>query len=160
MSEVSGWREPAWRVNGAGGALTKEVWLGKFGEWFVPIPETGCWAWMGSVVKGGYGKVCNLGRVLMAHRVSYTLIRGPIPEGLTLDHLCRTPSCVNPDHLEAVTIRVNTMRSNAISRINADKTHCIRGHEFTPENTHLGSGARYCRRCWKIRRMQRKAGGS
>src|ERR1044071_2384549 len=62
-----------------------------------PIPECGCWVWMGAVSRNGYGKL-SYGRV---HRIAYALIKGPIPPGLTLDHKCRVRSCWNPDHLEA-----------------------------------------------------------
>jgi hypothetical protein len=88
-------------------------------------------------------------KLLKAHRVTYALVKGPIPAGLQLDHLCRNTSCVNPNHLEAVTTRENTMRSTGLSALNAKKTHCLRGHEFTPENTYVkrGDGARVCRQC-------------
>jgi hypothetical protein len=76
---------------------------------------------------------------------------GPIPEGLTIDHLCKNPGCVRPDHLEAVTMRENIRRGSWASR-----THCINGHEYTEENTYrMPSGYRDCRRCIYLRGRKR-----
>lgn len=82
---------------------------------------------------------------------------GPIPEGLDLDHLCRVRQCVNPDHLEPVTARENLMRSPLTqASINSAKTHCKRGHEFTPDNTRIfpKSGSRCCKTCERQRQVQ------
>ncbi|MFI9344986.1 HNH endonuclease signature motif containing protein [Streptomyces sp. NPDC052773] len=70
----------------------------------------GCWLWKGHVLPTGYGTVNAFGTVLLAHRAAYRLLVGPIPDGLTLDHLCRVTHCVNPDHLEPVTRRENIRR--------------------------------------------------
>jgi hypothetical protein len=94
-----------------------------------------------------------LGKVLLAHRVSYELVKGPIPEGLHLDHLCRTPLCVNPDHLEPVTHRENLLRGNTFAARNAAKTHCVQGHELTPDNLYLRKD-RIGRMCMTCRRNQ------
>src|SRR4051812_32733455 len=96
--------------------------------------ETGCWEWQMSKTPGAYGQVWHEGRMQVAHRVYYKVCVGPIPEGLVLDHLCRNPGCVNPDHLEPVTQRVNVMRGDAVTRINATKTHCVHGHELSGDN--------------------------
>ena len=116
----------------------------------------GCWLWTGAVHKlTGYGATATGGRKgaksLLAHRVSYEMSIGPIPEGLQLDHLCRVRNCVNPEHLEPVTARENTMRSTSISALNAVKTHCVNGHPFSDDNTViLKSGWRDCLHCRRV----------
>src|SRR5215471_12258201 len=97
-----------------------------------PEPNNGCWLWTGSLHSGGYGQVWVNGGPKLAHRAVYEEVVGQIPDGLELDHLCRVRCCVNPNHLEPVTPRVNLSRCSAISTINSLKTHCDRGHEFTP----------------------------
>lgn len=80
-----------------------------------PCPVTGCWHWAAWWDSGnGYGKVRYERKCRMAHRVVYLLLVGPIPEGHVLDHTCRECSCCNPDHLEPVTVRVNTHRGDAV----------------------------------------------
>lgn len=127
-------------------------------EFWSRVDKTGdCWLWTGyRFTEGrqkGYGQ---FKRNLRAHRVSYELSIGPIPEGLVLDHLCRNPSCVRPEHLEPVSNYVNVVeRGQNPFAINARKTHCTHGHEFTPENTWLRSdGSRTCRAC-RRERMRR-----
>lgn len=98
-----------------------------------------CWLWMGAKWKGygqfGVQQSPGVWPLRKAHRVAYELIVGPIPDGMQLDHLCRNPSCVNPDHLEPVTNRENGLRGVSIAATNAKKTHCPQGHEYTFENT-------------------------
>lgn len=107
-----------------------------------------CWPWLGCKNGSGYGDLYIDGRTRRAHRFAYELLVGPIPSGLTLDHLCRTRHCVNPAHLEPVTNKENLMRGVSFSALNAKKTHCKRGHEFTPENTvRPRDGRRRCRTC-------------
>lgn len=69
-----------------------------------------CWEWTGLKNVRGYGRINVAGTMQLAHRATYSALRGPIPEGLELDHLCRNPSCVNPDHLEPVTHAENVRR--------------------------------------------------
>ena len=111
----------------------------------VVIANDGCWEWTGA--GGSYGSTRNGDRTQVAHRAFYEEFVGPIPVGLTLDHLCRNRRCVRPGHLEPVTNKVNVLRGEGPTAVNARKTHCIHGHEFTPENTYLYSTGRQCRAC-------------
>lgn len=116
-----------------------------------------CVLWPGAKNTLGYGKVGRGGKTRKAHRVTYEIVRGPIPDSLTLDHLCRTPSCVNPWHLEAVTMAVNNARSDSTSGQNARKTHCCRGHLLSAENVYLTRhGHRRCRTCYLAWAAQRR----
>lgn len=106
-----------------------------------PAPSDACWLWHGARSSSGYGnvgrKVDGRAHTYLAHRVAYQLVKGPIPSELDIDHLCRNKLCVNPGHLEA-------------------DTHCVHGHEYTPDNTlwvdhrtgrRAGQRKRYCRSC-------------
>lgn len=116
-------------------------------------PSNGCWQWTVYVGRDGYGRSGSNGIRAMAHRLVYELLVGHIPEGMTLDHLCRIRACVNPLHMEVVTGQENARRSMSAPAVNARKTACIHGHEFTPENTYVrpdGTG-RYCKECRRQR---------
>lgn len=117
-----------------------------------------CWLWTGSLGDNGYGRFSDGERLVVAHRWSYEMAKGPVPEGLDLDHLCRVRNCVNPDHLEPVTRSENNLRGIAAR---GTPTHCRRGHEMTPENFYQRPGGyRVCRKCKKagdLRRRVRKA---
>jgi hypothetical protein len=125
--------------------------------------EDACWYWRGPVDKGGYG---SFGAGTGAHRAAYELMVGPIPDGRVVDHLChnvdptcpggrgcRHRLCVNPAHLDVVTRGENVLRSpHTMPHVNAAKTRCPAGHEYTPENTYVkrrasGSARRECRTC-------------
>ena len=115
------------------------------------VKEGKCWLWKGYTRPDGYGVTpwaCKR-KIEYVHRVAYTLTYGPIPKGFVIDHLCRNRRCVNPDHLEAVTIKENTARG-LLPKIHAAITHCKRGHEFTDENTVLMKNGRTCRVCKKM----------
>lgn len=120
----------------------------------------GCWLWTGATKNhNGYGALTLRGTprsVILAHRFAYELLVGPIPDGLQLDHLCRVRHCVNPDHLEPVTQAENVRRGISPSAVQARKTHCKNGHEFTPENTYVNRNRneRVCRLC--MNRAQRE----
>lgn len=100
----------------------------------------GCWEW-GAPVKHNYGRFRINGRVTLAHRFAYETFKGPIPDGLFLDHLCMNKHCCNPDHLEIVTQAENTRRYFAL------KTHCVNGHPFSGDNLRMRGNKRYCRMC-------------
>lgn len=107
-------------------------------------PNSGCWLWSGQTVKG-YGRVSLQSKEHMAHRISLEMFVGPIPAGAVVDHLCRTPLCVNPRHLEAVSHTENMRRGRNALR---ERTHCKNGHAYTEKNTRLtAQGHRLCRRC-------------
>lgn len=116
---------------------------------------SGCIEWTGRIDRYGYGQFLPAGgrsaTKVGAHRWSFEHFNGPIPEGYQIDHLCRNRRCVNPDHLEAVTPRENVLRSLNPPSLNAKKTHCIHGHEFSPENTEIRNGGRGCITCRRAR---------
>ncbi len=115
----------------------------------IALAPTGCWLWTGDRYENGYGRGwIGKGLSRQAHRAVYLVLVGQVPEGLVLDHLCRTKLCVNPRHLDVVTHRENILRGEGIAAINAVKTHCVHGHEFDEENTRwTRQGWRYCQRC-------------
>ena len=108
-----------------------------------------CWEWVGAKDKNGYGKTTFSGKTWRAHRLIYTMLKGPIPEGLEIDHTCRNKACVNPAHMEPVTTKVNVHRSDNACAINARKTHCPKGHPLSGENlySYPQTGWRGCREC-------------
>jgi hypothetical protein len=119
----------------------------RFWDKVIPEPMSGCWLWGAAANSAGYGMASVGGKWGLAHRHAFMALHGGITPGLELDHLCRTPLCCNPAHLEAVTHRENMLRGNTPSARHAHKTHCDHGHEFTPENTYRGPRGRNCRAC-------------
>jgi hypothetical protein len=107
--------------------------------------EAGCWLWPGELNEKGYGKVDFEGRKWRVHRLVYTHLRGPIPAGLELDHLCRVNRCANPDHLEALTRQEHAKRHPRSLR---RRSHCRRGHPLVGDNLYVRpTGSRVCRTC-------------
>lgn len=121
-----------------------------------------CWEWTAYKLQG-YGRFGvggrreNGGRIVYAHRWAYEALVGPIPDGLTLDHLCRNRACVNPDHLEPVTGATNSLRGESPAAVNARKTNCPKGHEYTAENITYGGYSGRERRCRACNRERCKA---
>lgn len=153
------------RVLRPSGATTEERF------WRYVEKTDGCWLWTGARTHGYGNFYVPLGdgkyKQIQAHRWAYEALVGPIPDGATLDHLCHTRAittcrdgkacphrrCVRPDHLEPIPLAINIQRGG-----NGTKTHCKRGHEFTPENTYImKNGGRSCRACMKIHQQNRKA---
>ena len=115
----------------------------------VLIDETsGCWVWIASKSRG-YGMLTLAGTAMPAHRAAYEHWAGPIPIGLTIDHLCRIRACVNPAHMECVTLTENIARGEGPSAKGARRTHCNHGHALVGENLYMqrNSKGRLFRRC-------------
>jgi len=113
-----------------------------------------CWVWQGSKNNKGYGHFHSNGKNRLAHRYAYELLVGEIPDGLQIDHTCRIRECVNPDHMEVVTSKENTLRGEGPTAKNAKKTHCNNGHEFTEANTYQQKNGRECRICRTARKAR------
>ena len=116
-------------------------------------PTSGCWLWLGATNNNGYGQIHVSGKTRLAHRKSYEIHVGEIPDGLTLDHLCRVSLCINPAHLEPVSMRENYLRGIG-PIVNGDyyraKTHCPQKHPYSGDNLYINSkGWRFCRACRK-----------
>lgn len=121
--------------------------------WSKVCKTANCWLWTDALDKDGYGKFRLGSASKRAHRIAWEFDHGEVPDGLTLDHLCRVRSCVNPMHLEPVTTKVNTRRGNAVS-----EHTCRRGHERTAQNTgfYPKDQERYCKDCKREDRMRLK----
>jgi hypothetical protein len=138
-----------WRRNGDPG-IAEVVHVSGSDFWENVVKGDGCWEWVGPKNDSGYGVTFarRIGRREQAHRVAWELQRGPIPDGLQIDHLCRNRACVNPDHLEPVTQRENLIRGMGTPGLRYRATHCVNGHLFDEANTYITKwGTRNCRAC-------------
>lgn len=128
----------------------------RFDSWVAVEPNTGCHLWLGAPDRKGYGRFHIARKVVFAHRANYVRHVGPIPDGLDLDHLCRTPACVNPEHLEPVSNDENIRRGEWRARASAQRrsrTHCPQGHPYSGDNLYIKpNGARDCKTCLRRRR--------
>lgn len=118
----------------------------------VSFDGTPCWIWCSTRVSdSGYGHLSYYNKAVIVHRFMFAWLIHALPKNCReyqIDHLCKRSSCCNPIHLDYVTARINTLRSNNPAAVNATKTHCIRNHEFTLTNTYIDKrGSRCCRSC-------------
>ncbi len=126
--------------------------------------ETPCWIWHGGRDRDGYGlwSETKASTTVRLHRYIFAWLVHPLPKGQQygeIDHLCRRRPCCNPVHLEFVPTKINCLRGNSPSGINARKTHCKRGHPLSGENLFYDQGKRQCRACCRKRDRQRKQAG-
>jgi len=130
----------------------------RFERKYMPVPESGCWVWTGAVMtKDGYGRFWDGDKVRNAHRVSYEMVNGPIPEGSDIDHLCRVRCCVNPSHLEAVSRQINLLRGVGFPAIHNQRTYCPQGHPYEGLNNINEKDRGYIKRRCRICRNARQA---
>jgi len=149
------WTVPKCAPRPQGGGMQPRSIVDRFMQKVIVTPD--CWAWSGGLSSQGYAR---LGRGMYAHRISYEIYVGPIPDGTELDHLCRNRGCVNPDHLEAVSHRENVRRGIA-GQQGREKTHCPQGHPYDLQNTYRRPdrpNTRDCRTCMseRVRKHRRR----
>ena len=117
----------------------------------IAVSETGCWEWQRRVIPAGYGYMSTRGKLRPVHRVSYEFFVGPIHPDQEIDHLCRNRKCVNAEHLEAVTHRINFLRGIHPTAVQVREGRCAKGHDASNINRQ-SSKQPYCRVCRNIRR--------
>lgn len=115
----------------------------------------GCWQWLAYKSPSGYGTIRINKKNTMAHRQAYELLVNKIPSDMTVDHLCKNPSCVNPSHMEIVTLSENVIRAKpwekacvASGVVQSSKMSCPKGHSYDNINTYVTpKGRRDCKEC-------------
>lgn len=119
---------------------------------------TECWIWKAAKHRNGYGNFWTGKRPMLAHRYAYTILVGPILTGLQIDHLCRNRACVNPAHMEPVTLQEKSTTRPGVLVVCAQRSHCVRGHELTVANTYQRErGTRECRLCHRDDEREHRA---
>jgi hypothetical protein len=129
--------------------------LERFEKKYIPEPNSGCWLWLGAAQTRGYGQMRIAGHIRSAPAISHELFKGVIPAGEEIDHLCRNPYCVNPDHLEAVTHKENVCRGRSPNAIIVRDRKCKQGHDFSGANVYIWRGYRACLLCRNRRNDER-----
>lgn len=125
---------------------------------YIDMQPNGCWQWTGAIDKDGYGHFGpEHGKRVRAHRWAYEKYVGPIPAGLTLDHLCNRPGCVNPGHLIPATVGANMLRGSSPSAVNARKSECPKGHPLDGSFISNGKKKRRCLICHRENERARRA---
>lgn len=124
----------------------------RFWSKVAPCPMSGCWLWTGGITSAQYGlfSVSGVrGAVVQttAHRHAYATLVAPVAPDRDVDHICKVRLCCNPAHLRAVTHRENLLNSASASTVNAGKTHCPHGHEYSGDNLYTSRFGRQCRAC-------------
>ena len=114
------------------------------------VDDNGCWVYQGKLNHKGYARVSFQGKQHQLHRLMFDYYYEALHSNLTIDHLCRNRACCNPFHLDQVSASVNILRGFGPTAINKRKTHCMRGHEFTPENTTKNGNGRKCKQCHHV----------
>lgn len=125
----------------------------------ITVADSGCWEWITHRDKDGYGQFWAYGKPVSAHRFIFGYYHGEIQKKMIIHHKCYNRACCNVSHLEQKTSKENTLDSDSsnITAVNSRKTHCIRGHEFTPENMYIYENKqRHCKKCHVIRKRQQK----
>ena len=133
--------------------------LSRFEKLYITEPNSGCWIWMGAIHSQGYGlfRFDPTKRSMFAHRIAYQLFVSDIPKPLQIDHLCRNRFCVNPKHMELVTLVENVLRGESPPAQKARQTHCQSGHRLGGDNAYRSqSHGRRCRECYNSWRRNRK----
>lgn len=128
----------------------------RFDAKWTPEPNTGCWLWTASLTTTGYGMFHHHPFGRMAHRAAWRIYRGPIPDGMLIDHMCRVPICVNPDHLRVVTPQINTIQNSvSVAAKRAAQTVCSRcGLPFGVRKPRGGGKRGTVRRCLPCVRLR------
>jgi len=142
--------------------MDKPTWWPRFESRFT-VDESGCWLWTWNVKASGYATMSVNNKMEWVHRLSYEALVGPIPAGLQIDHLCRVHNCVNPEHLEPVTSRENTIRGYAARSaangglpLSSATTSCMLGHERNEVNSYMNAkGLVICRVCQRRRQAEK-----